>query len=157
MATELSEPQENFGSRASGTYFVARDTGRILFILRSEECHNPHTWSCVAGKTESGEAAKKSALREAGEEIGFKGPIQMTQLHVYKENGFQFTSFMGVVDKEFHPRLNWEADGFQWTQPGRWPKPLHPNSEEPLKKLQQLVAKLPVEASIVARLKDTTG
>lgn len=139
MSIIIAEAQENFGSRASGAYLIARDTGRALFILRSAKVVNPLCWSCAAGKTEEGETFATGCIRELKEEIGFEDEIKLVVLYNYVRSDFHFRSYAGIVEREFLPKLNWESAAHAWVEKNAWPKPLHPNSEQPLAVLANVI------------------
>ena len=49
----------------------------------------------------------------------------MTNLLTLKK-GFEYHTFIAVVEEEFIPTLNNEHKGYAWTNRDGWPKPLHP-------------------------------
>jgi len=116
--------------KAAGFLFVARSTKNILLILRSPIVTQPNLWCGVGGKIEEGETPEEAAIREAGEEVGFNGECEKIPLHVHKSEGLVFHNFIGLVDQEFHPTINWESSGWAWVSHKRIPKPLHPGMIE---------------------------
>ena len=55
--------------KAVGVWFLARDTGRYLYLLRNDPKH-PGTWGLPGGKVEPGETLLGSMERECQEELG---------------------------------------------------------------------------------------
>lgn len=131
--------EEYWGHRGAGVILFSEKTQRFLFLLRSEDVTEPGTWSGAGGKVEKGEDPKKAARREAAEELGFKGAMALLTLHVYKDTGFRYTNYLGVVADEFHPKLNWENDDWVWVEYGDWPTPLHFGVAEALKQADGII------------------
>lgn len=114
-----------WGSAGAGLLFRAKDTGRVLFALRSEEVNEPGTWGVWGGAIDYKEDPLSAARRESREEAGYTGEIEFKKLYVYRKDGFTYTTFLGDVPHEFEPRLNWESSASRWCDPGEWPAPLH--------------------------------
>ena len=117
----------NYGAvGAAGSIFLARDTKRILLSHRSADVLEPGQWGTWGGAKEYGETPEEAARREAKEEAGFAGPVQMIPLYVaHGGEGWTYSNFLAIIDREFTPVLNWETQGFRWCRYGRWPQPLH--------------------------------
>jgi 8-oxo-dGTP pyrophosphatase MutT (NUDIX family) len=113
---------------AVGTLFFAKDTKRVLFLMRNNT-KTRNTWGMVSGKVESTEGIMEGLFREIHEELG-RNPviIKMIPLDLYtsEDNGFEFYSYIFVVEKEFIPLLNSEHAGYCWVELDKHPKPLHP-------------------------------
>ena len=64
------------------------------------------------------------AYEEAGKRISEN---QLQILYVFKDSnaGFKYTTYVAIVDDEFHPLLNWESREARWFDYGDWPYPLH--------------------------------
>jgi 8-oxo-dGTP pyrophosphatase MutT (NUDIX family) len=109
---------DNFwGDLAAGVIPIAQDTKRILLNLRSKFVNEPLTFGIWGGKLDSGERdLKEAAIREFREETHYKGPIRLIKAHLFKtpNNSFQYQNFIGIVNKEFTPHLDWESEGFEW-------------------------------------------
>ena len=114
-----------FGNQASGCLMMAKDTGHLLFVFRSGEVQEPYTWGTVGGAHKKTELPVDAAKREAYEETGYSGKISMIPLLVYKNNNFQYSNFLAIVDSEFIPSLGWEAIDYVWCDMDTIPKPLH--------------------------------
>jgi 8-oxo-dGTP pyrophosphatase MutT (NUDIX family) len=115
-----------WGRAGAGCVVLAQDTGRILIAHRSAHVEQPHTWGGWGGAIDSGEDPAKAAVREVKEEAGYRGEIVGIQpLFVFEKNDFRYSNFLVVVPEEFTPVLNWESQGYQWVEFGKWPQPLH--------------------------------
>jgi len=115
-----------WGGRGAGILLLAKDTGRLLLVLRSQEVNEPGTWGMPGGKIDDeSESPVSAAKREAHEEVGFSGKLKLIPAHVFKSGTFSFHNFIGIVDKEFKPRLDWENDDAQWFTLDELPGNLH--------------------------------
>lgn len=110
---------------AAGCIFLARDTQRFLIAKRSRSVEQPGTWGSWGGAMKRGEEPKATARREAHEETGYSGPVNMVPLYVYRDRTFSYSNFLAVVPRQFDPQLNWEAQSYVWCEFGDWPQPLH--------------------------------
>ncbi|RYF20641.1 MAG: NUDIX hydrolase [Oxalobacteraceae bacterium] len=117
-----------FGRRGAGALLIAKDTGRIMFVLRSAKVDQPFTWGNVGGAIDEAHANERpvdAAEREIYEETGYNGALTLVPLLVFRHNDFTYSNFLGIVEREFKPVLGWEADRAVWVKPGNLPKPLH--------------------------------
>ncbi len=112
----------------SGGLFLARDTKRFLFLLRTQG-KTAGTWGLVGGKKEPGDHTPYDTLkREIQEEIGKSPAIKKVvplELFVSNDQQFHYHTYVLIVDKEFIPILNEEHAGYAWCDFNSWPKPLH--------------------------------
>jgi len=112
----------------SGGLFLAKDTKRFLFLLRSQG-RTAGTWGIVGGKKEPNDSTPYAALqREILEEIGTTPEIKKTvplELFISEDQHFHFNTYLLLVDHEFIPTLNYEHVGYAWCDINQWPKPLH--------------------------------
>lgn len=112
----------------SGGLFLAKDTGRFLFLLRTQG-KTAGTWGLVGGKKEPGDTTVFDALtREINEEVGRTPAIKKViplELFTSNDSHFQYNTYVLLVDKEFIPTLNEEHSGFAWCNYDQWPRPLH--------------------------------
>jgi 8-oxo-dGTP pyrophosphatase MutT (NUDIX family) len=112
----------------SGGIFLAKDTKRFLFLLRTQG-KTAGTWGIVGGKKEPSDITVLDILkREIEEEIGQSPDIQKIvplELFVSNDQHFQYNTYVLIVDKEFIPNLNLEHSGYAWCNYDAWPKPLH--------------------------------
>lgn len=108
-----------------GVVFVAEDTGRMLFLLRSPNCDEPNTWACPGGGIEDGESVTEGIRRELQEEINFTRKVNLEPMHIDKQdNGFTYHNYYAFVPTEFTPELNDEHTDFRWSK--EFPDPMHP-------------------------------
>jgi hypothetical protein len=112
----------------SGGLFLAKDTHRLLFLLRNHR-KTAGTWGIVGGKKEPSDLTPVDALiREIQEEVGRTPTIRkIVPLELYTSNdqNFQYNTYVLLIDREFIPTLNDEHEGYAWCNYGMWPKPLH--------------------------------
>lgn len=115
-----------YGKAGAGAIIVARDTGNLLMPLRSQRVEQPNTWGTWGGAIDSSEDPARAAKREIQEEAGYEGRIEMIPLFVFKHpSGFRYHNFIGLVDEEFEPTLDWETQKAKWVPFNRLPRPLH--------------------------------
>jgi 8-oxo-dGTP pyrophosphatase MutT (NUDIX family) len=112
----------------SGGLFLARDTRRFLFLLRTQG-KTAGTWGLVGGRKEPSDATAFEALsREIQEEVGSTPKIKKIiplELFTSNDQNFQYNTYVLMIDREFIPTLNEEHSGYAWTGFDQWPKPLH--------------------------------
>jgi 8-oxo-dGTP pyrophosphatase MutT (NUDIX family) len=112
----------------SGGIFLAKDTRRFLFLLRTQG-KTAGTWGLVGGKKEPTDITAVDALkREIVEEVGKTPTIKKIvplELFISNDQNFQYNTYVLLVDKEFIPTLNDEHSGYAWCTYDEWPKPLH--------------------------------
>ena len=112
----------------SGGIFLAKDTRRFLFLLRTQG-KTAGTWGLVGGKKEPTDNTAYDALtREIEEEVGKTPTIKKIiplELFVSNDQHFQYNTYVLLVDREFTPVLNEEHSGYAWCDYENYPKPLH--------------------------------
>ena len=112
----------------SGGIFLAKDTRRFLFLLRTQG-KTAGTWGLVGGKKEPTDNTAYDALtREIEEEVGKTPTIKKIiplELFVSNDQHFQYNTYVLLVDREFTPTLNDEHSGYAWCDYENYPKPLH--------------------------------
>jgi hypothetical protein len=112
----------------SGGIFLAKDTQRFLFLLRTQG-KTAGTWGLVGGKKEPTDNTAYDALtREIEEEVGKTPTIKKIiplELFVSNDQHFQYNTYVLLVDREFTPTLNEEHSGYAWCNYENYPKPLH--------------------------------
>lgn len=112
----------------SGGLFLSRDTGRFLFVLRTQG-KTAGTWGLVGGKSEPQDKTPyDTLLREINEELGKTPLIKKViplELFVSADENFNYNTYVLLVEKEFMPILNSEHSAYAWCNLGAWPKPLH--------------------------------
>jgi 8-oxo-dGTP pyrophosphatase MutT (NUDIX family) len=135
-----------WGKRGAGVLMIARGTGRVLLTLRSSGVRNPGTWGLPGGALEEGESPESGARREAAEELGFSGPIELYPAHVFRAEGFIYYNFVGIVGSEFEPVLDWENDAAEWFERDDLPSPLHFGVQELFQRSKDLISSVVDEA-----------
>lgn len=110
---------------ASGALILCSSTSRVLLALRSPEVDDPNLWCSVGGKVDFGETPYHAACREIHEEVGYAGPLVLEPVFVYKSPELRFHNHIGIVPKEFKPKLNWETTKADWFNLDRLPRPQH--------------------------------
>ena len=112
----------------SGGLFLAKETGRFLFLLRSQG-KTAGTWGFVGGRKEPSDITPYDALtREIHEEVGKTPTIKKIiplELFVSNDQNFQYNTYVLLIDREFIPTLNEEHSGYAWCNYDSYPKPLH--------------------------------
>lgn len=118
---------------AVGALIISHASNRVLLNLRAKTKTHPLQWSLWGGMVEDGESTKDTLLRELREEIGFEIPIEKIypfDIFESKDGHFRYYTFVCVVDTEFTPTLNVEAEGYAWFNIGTWPRPLHHGAKQ---------------------------
>ena len=107
--------KEFWGSMGAGVLPICTTTGRILLAQRSGYVQEPYTWSSWGGKIDDHETnPKEAALREFNEETQHSGSMNLLEAYIYKHGDFTYYDFIGLLDKEFQPKLNWETSRAEW-------------------------------------------
>lgn len=118
--------------RAAGATIYCPETGRFLFVKRSDTGDAPNVWACLGGGVDPGETIMQAIKREFMEE----GQVDTDNFMLYPfyrfdSPGFSYYNFLGVCHEEFDPVLNHEHTEFRWSAAP--PTPLHPNFEKALR------------------------
>lgn len=113
-----------WGNMGAGVLPVCSETGRICVPFRSRHVNEPHTWGVFGGAVgdpdsgtlETDETAEDAAKRELTEESGYEGHFELIPCYVFKSSDgtFEYHNFIGIVDHEFEPTLNWETEKSEW-------------------------------------------
>lgn len=146
-----------WGKRGAGALMVARGTGRVLLTLRSSGVRNPGTWGLPGGALEEGESPESGARREAAEELGFTGPMELQPAYVFKAEGFTYYNFVGIVGSEFEAILDWENDSAEWFDLDALPSPLHFGVQKLFQNSQGLILSVVEEAQDTANDSQLAG
>lgn len=123
-----SRRMESGTVKAVGVWFLAKQTGRYLYLLRNDPKH-PDTWGLPGGKIEAGETLLGGMERECVEELGhFPQYLKLIPLEKFTsaDGVFEYNTWVCVLDAEFVPVLNDEHIGYAWIAAGTWPRPMHP-------------------------------
>lgn len=89
-------------------------SGRILVALRSQYINEPNTWGVWGGKLDNDEDIQKACKREFIEETNYLHDIKLIPAYVFKTEGFEYHNFIGIVEQEFEPTLDWETQNYKW-------------------------------------------
>lgn len=118
--------------KAAGAVIYCPDTGRFLYVKRSETGDAPNTWACLGGGVDRGETIMEAIKREFMEEAQVDtDTFVLYPFYRFDAPGFSYYNFIGVCDEEFEPTLNHEHTEFVWSATP--PTPLHPNFEKALR------------------------
>ena len=133
----MGTKKKYWGNKAAGILPYCKKTNRFLLFLRSEKMYDcPSTWSTVGGKVDPHEKNKykKAALREMCEETKFCENIGLRLLYIFRDGTFSYRTYLGVVNEEFTPELNWENSDTKWVSMGEMMNQgdLHPGFMEML-------------------------
>ena len=133
----------------AGALFYAADTGRFLFLHRTQSKHS-QVWGLAGGTAESGETAWQACEREIEEEIGEQTIAKIIPLERFRsrDGKFEYHTYVCLVAREFHPSLNHEHDGYAWVSYSAWPRPLHYGVKNTLSKKNNQSKLLIVSQSI---------
>jgi len=124
-----TDPQGGPTTRAAGIMFEAED-GTILMLRRGNGGDFPFHFAIPGGHLNGTETAEEAARREVHEETGFLYEGDLIPVH---DNG-QFIAFYAADPvPKFTPKLNYESDGFVWTEPDNLPMPIHPGDIDAFK------------------------
>lgn len=107
-----------------GVLIFAKDTGRFLWIQRSEYGDQPGTWCCPGGGIEEYETIDQGVHRECVEEIGYTERMNLQHMHRDVQDNFVFHNHYAIVPTEFVPTLNEEHVDYTWATQA--PSPIHP-------------------------------
>jgi len=124
VKTNINEHMTNtgrWGNIGAGILPYCKKTKRFLLAFRSSYVLEPHTWGIWGGKIEDNEDIEESAIREFEEESGYNNTIKLIPSYIYKERGFTYHNFIGLIEDEFEPGLDWENErGVVETEDYKW-------------------------------------
>jgi 8-oxo-dGTP pyrophosphatase MutT (NUDIX family) len=116
----MSNKKYYISNIGAGVLPISLKTKRILIAFRSGYVDTPNTWSTWGGSIDIDEENEnqpnKIALREFREETGYDGEIKLIPSYIHKtlNNFFTYYNFIGLLDDEFTPQLDWENDYYRW-------------------------------------------
>lgn len=128
-----------FGNAGAGVLIYCTQTKRFLLGLRSRLVNEPGTWGTFGGKIDNDADPKAAARRELEEETGYDGNIDLQLFDVFQSGNFKFYNFLGKVEEEFKPRLDWENSDAQWFSLDEFPRNLHFGTKRLLEKLKEII------------------
>lgn len=105
-----------WGDVAGGVLPICSTTKRILLNYRSKYVNEPNTWGIWGGKLDSDENIIDTVKREFLEESGYDEEIDLIPAYVFrsKKASFEYHNFIGILEKEFTPELDWESSSYLW-------------------------------------------
>lgn len=120
------------GKKAAGIFFT--DGESVLLLKRDESGQNPGTWALPGGKTEEGETAIGTAIRETKEETGLDSiPGYRFDELESKDGQRLFTTFLYHIAEQFDVNLSQEHTDWEWVRfENLKDKKLHPKFEDSL-------------------------
>jgi 8-oxo-dGTP pyrophosphatase MutT (NUDIX family) len=115
---------QKFGS---GVLLICPKTNRILLVLRND--YTP-TWAVLGGMVETMEHPIQCAKRELLEEAKFYEGIDfklkdVNPLYIFSNPNFVYYTYLGIMDLERLPSLNYENIRGEWVTLDDIPTPLH--------------------------------
>lgn len=117
---------EFWGNAASGLLPICTTTKRICIGLRANWVNEPGTWGnfggaiglAHGGDEEEALSPEENAIKEFREESGYEGNVELIPSYIFKKDGFVYTNFLGLVDREFE--LNHENDPYVEVLKVKW-------------------------------------
>jgi 8-oxo-dGTP pyrophosphatase MutT (NUDIX family) len=110
-----------WGNVGGGVLPICITTGRVLLPFRSKYVNEPHCWGVWGGKIDEEEGQSENDIvdvvkREFMEESGFDGEITLKPAYIFETptKSFKYYNFIGLLDHEHKPILNWETETFKW-------------------------------------------
>jgi 8-oxo-dGTP pyrophosphatase MutT (NUDIX family) len=105
-----------WGNKGAGILPYCIETKRFLVGLRSKYVNEPLQWGIFGGKIDDNELPELAAIREMKEELNFNGEIKLELIYLFqnKEKTFDFSNYIGYINKEFVPELDWETKNTRW-------------------------------------------
>lgn len=105
-----------WGNVAAGCLPISTETKRILLCYRSSYVNEPHTYGLWGGKVEEDDSLEDTVINELCEETGYYGEIDLIPVFIFRNDNktFEYHNFIGIIQDEYKPTLNWESDGYKW-------------------------------------------
>ena len=155
MQNHVSRETSSVPAFAAGCLILARSTGRVLLLDRSDGSG----WCQPGGWAEEGEAPEDTAARELFEECGIElgapdwdssfevivpekgGPFVLGAVMNFRTQALSprliYVMFVAETDAEFPPLLNEEHRAYTWADPDDTGRHLHPGCRVSLEYLRR--------------------
>jgi len=122
MADYHNSSGENFwGNCGAGCIIICISSCRILLPYRSKLVNEPSCFGVWGGKIDEEEGQSENEIedvvkREFTEESGYDGDIDLIPAFIFEtpNKSFKYYNFIGLIDEEFTPTLDWETQSFKW-------------------------------------------
>jgi 8-oxo-dGTP pyrophosphatase MutT (NUDIX family) len=114
--------------RGAGGLIIAKNTGRILFALRSAGPKRPEEWNLWGGKVSVDESPEHSVIRWAKDQTGYRKNFYVIPIYSFLNafTNFRYYNFLLVVDNEFIPIIDRKfIRDYQWMDMDNAPTPLN--------------------------------
>ena len=99
---------------AAGVLLICKKSGRLLPNMRGRSVAAGNTVSTWGGALDEGETPEKAVEREVREETGYGGNIELIPSFIFRNEKYEYHNFIGLVENEFKPMLNWESNSMNW-------------------------------------------
>ena len=105
-----------WGNVGAGILPFSRKTKRFLIPFRSPYVLEPNTWGVWGGKLDDEDKnnIKRAALREFKEETKYTGNVLTIPSYIFRDKNFTYYNFIGIIEDEFKPSLDWETNNYKW-------------------------------------------
>jgi len=103
-----------WGNLGAGCLIFCKSSKRFLIGHRSKYVNEANCWSNFGGKIDSNENIEDAVKREFAEETKYNNTIELIPAYVFKTRGFKYYNFLGIIENEFKPILDWENDDYKW-------------------------------------------
>lgn len=110
-----------WGNCGAGCTIICISSGRILLPYRSEFVNEPSCFGVWGGKIDEEEGQSENEIedvvkREFMEESGYDGEIVLIPAYIFEtpNKSFKYYNFIGLLDHEHQPTLDWETESFRW-------------------------------------------
>lgn len=119
---------------AAGIAFVT-PANKALFLRWAPGHERAGEWAFPGGGLEARERPRDAAMREAGEETGWRlsEDDYVRLLNHNSDHGADYWTFVHLIPNEFQPQLSDEHDAYEWRPLADPPKPLHSGVEHLLR------------------------
>ena len=119
-----------WGNLGAGMLPFSKSTKKFMVVFRSKYVNEPETWGIIGGKIDEdkNESIEQALKREFNEETKFDivnkfnkksytiEDIELIHLYTFEseKSTFKYYNYMGLLEEEFIPILDWENDDYKW-------------------------------------------